>query len=400
MSSKKTDKLYSDEISLLTNEELAAYVELNLRKIIRIRRKFDIPVVCIAGSEGKTTAKRMLTAILRPDMRILETPPDCSTTSGVTSTLLKLDETYDLAILELGIVNPDQFEWAVRVSKPTIGIITNIGEAHLATLGDKYLIADAKVELVRQLPKDGYALLNIDDDLVSTMAKYAKTPNIIKFGLNHNAQFYATKIEYLGPDGLVFYVNGFYRFHLPIYNSALIYNALTAIAAARLLGIEFDDIREGLENRFSLLEHRGNLIKCERGYILDYTYDATVNSVTKACESLAQFEKFSDKLILVIGDISEPGPDIPGAHLKLGYYLAALPVDTVISVGKNARYVVDGIKRINPQNKIGVSCLNHAELLEIIDDHLVPNATVLFIGSRDLELDIPLKEIAQRMGQK
>ncbi len=400
MSSKKTDKLYSDEISLLTNEDLAAYVELNLRKIIRIRRKFDIPVICIAGSEGKTIAKRMLTAILRPKMRILETPPDCSTTSGVTSTLLKLDESYDLAILELGIVNPDQFEWAVKVSKPTIGIITNIGEAHLATLGDKYLIADAKVELVKQLPKDGYALLNIDDDLVSTMGKYARTPNIIKFGLNHNAQFYATKIDYRGPDGLVFYVNGFYRFHLPIYNSALIYNALTAIAAARLLGIEFEAIREGLENRFSLLEHRGNLIKCESGYILDYTYDATVNSVTKACESLAQFEKYSEKLILVIGDISEPGPDVVGAHLKLGFYLAALPVNTVISVGENARHVVEGIQRINPQNKIGVSCANHEELLGIIDDHLVPNTTILFIGSRDLELDIPLKEIAKRMGQE
>jgi UDP-N-acetylmuramoyl-tripeptide--D-alanyl-D-alanine ligase len=302
VSSKKADQLYSDEISLLTPKELEDYVLLNLRKIHNYRRNFNIPVIGIAGLEGKTTTVKMLSAILSSKHKVLETPPNCSTTYGVTSTLLKLDQSHEFAIIEVGIVEPVQFERAVQVLEPTIAAITNIGESHLATYGDKYLIADAKLEMLRRLPRDGYAVLNIDDDLVSAMAKFSGTSNVIKFGLNKNAQFYASKIEYLGPDGIIFYVNGFYPFHLPIYSSAAIYNALTAISIARILGVEFSEIKEALETRFRLLEGTGNLIKHKKNYVLDYTYDATINSVHKACESLVQFNPYSKKLILVIGD--------------------------------------------------------------------------------------------------
>ena len=207
----------------------------------------------------------------------------------------------------------------------------------MASLGDKHLIADAKVELIRRLPEDGFAILNIDDDLVSAMGKFSPSSKIIKFGLNKNAHFFANKIEYLGPDGVVFYVNGFYDFHLPIYSSTSIYNALAAISVARILGFEFEEIKKRLKKNFSLLEHRGNLINLNKTYILDYTYDATINSVNKACESLMQFKQFSQKRILVIGDITNPGPDEKGTHLKMGYYIAALPIDVVVTIGEKAK---------------------------------------------------------------
>ena len=207
MRKENSKNLYSDEISLLAEEGSEDYVQLNLRRIQAQRLKFDIPVIGIAGAEGKTTTKRMLSAILSKSNNILETPPNCSSTSGVTETLLKLDKSHKLAILELGIVEPEQFIKAVKVSRPNIAVVTNIGEAHLASMGDKFLIADVKTELVRKLPKDGCAILNIDDDLVSALANFSPTPRVIKFGLNPNAHFYANKIQYLGPEGIVFYVN-------------------------------------------------------------------------------------------------------------------------------------------------------------------------------------------------
>lgn len=397
MDSKKTENLYSDEISLLSNKELEDYIRLNLRKISVHRRKFEIPVIGIAGAEGKTTTKRMLSAILRGDDNILETPPNCSTTSGVTSTLLKLNESHKYAILELGIVNPKQFELAVEVAEPNIAVITNIGEAHLATLGDKYLIADAKIELIRNLPEDGFAVLNIDDDLVSALGAHSPTPYIIKFGLNQNAHFFASKIEYLGPDGIVFYVNDFYRFHLPIYSTTSIYNALTAISVARVLGVEFEDIQKGLQERFSLIGNRGNLIRKKRLNILDYSYDATVNAVTKACESLSQFKKFSEKLVLVIGDMSNPGPDVENAHLKMGYYIAALPIDIVITVGKDARNIASGIERLNIKNKKTVlSCPDKPALNTLLKEAVGEGDTVLVIGSKALELEESVQFLADQ----
>ncbi len=393
MRKENSKNLYSDEISLLAEEGSEDYVQLNLRRIQAQRLKFDIPVIGIAGAEGKTTTKRMLSAILSKSNNILETPPNCSSTSGVTETLLKLDKSHKLAILELGIVEPEQFIKAVKVSRPNIAVVTNIGEAHLASMGDKFLIADVKTELVRKLPKDGCAILNIDDDLVSALANFSPTPRVIKFGLNPNAHFYANKIQYLGPEGIVFYVNSYYPFHLPIFSSTSIYNALTAISVARYLGVDFADIQFGLEHKFSLLPHRGNLLKKNGVYILDYTYDATINSVNRACESLVQFKPYSQQLILVIGDLSNPGPKKKQAHLKIGYYIAALPIHTIITIGEDAKYIAEGVKRMNYSNKTVKSVRHNDELIQILPDFLTPDATVLFIGSKDLKLSKPMNEI-------
>lgn len=388
---------YSEEISLSASAEIEEYVHLNLRKIAAHRKKFHIPVIGIAGTEGKTTTKRMLASILSPRGKLLETPLNCTTTSGITSTLLKLDESYKFAILELSILNRKQFEQAVKVSQPTIGVVTNIGESHLATLGDKYLIADAKVELVRNLPATGYAVLNVDDDLVSAMEKYSGTTRIVKFGLNTNAHFFANRIEYCGPDGIKFRVNDYYEFHLPIYSSAYVYNVLAAISVARILDISFDEIKERLEKDFSLMEHRGNLISKNSVYILDNTYDATINSVPKAYESLVQFKRFSKKLVLVIGDISNPGPDPIQAHLNIGFYLSALPIDTVITVGSLSQYIAQGIKKINNSKKQIIECADSEKLEEKILASIIPGTTILMIGKKELNLSQSLKRLLQQL---
>ncbi len=380
------ENLYSEEISLLADKDLEAYIRLNLRRILAHRRRFDVPVIGIAGTEGKTTTKRMVSAILSRHYHVLETPPNCSSASGVTATLLKLNQTHEIVLLELNIVEARQFSLAVEVTEPNIAVVTNIGEAHLATLGDKYLIADAKTELVRRLPPHGCAILNIDDDLVSALASFAPSPRIIKFGLNPNAHFYANKIQYLGPDGIVFYVNGCYKFHLPIFSSTAIYNALTAISIARYLHLEFSEIKYALENKFTLPPRRGNLIRHDDIFVLDYTYDATVNSVNKACDSLVQFKPYSQKLILVIGDLTDPGPNVQQAHLKIGYYVAALPINVVIAVGENAKYIAEGVERMNYSQKRVVHFPDSAELEQRLPDFLSPQTTVLFIGKNELQL--------------
>ncbi|RMI17498.1 MAG: UDP-N-acetylmuramoyl-tripeptide--D-alanyl-D-alanine ligase [Calditrichaeota bacterium] len=399
MNVNRADRLYSEEISLAADEQLSPYVQMNLRKIREHRRQFDIPVVGIAGAEGKTTVRQMLSAILSPHYRLLETPPNCDTTSGVSSTILKLNETHELALIELGMVHPQQFDWAVQISAPNIGVITNIGEAHLSSMGDKYVIADAKIALMRLLPEDGYAVLNIDDELVNQLGRHARTSRIIKFGLNPNAQFYAGNIRHLGPEGMRFQVNGFYTFHMPIYGSAQIYNALAAIAVARILGLEFEAIQEGLERRFSPLPHTGNLIRKSDLYVLDYTYDATVNSVTRACESLAQFRPYSDRLILVVGNMREAGQDVVAAHRKMGYYIAALPIDVVLTIGEEARHIAEGIHQLNHNHhrKVVEICHTTEELEQRIMAHLVPRTTVLFIGSREMALNRVIGRVVERI---
>ena len=390
----KLPQEYADELSLLAGEDTEDYVLLNLKKVLQHRQKFDIPVIGIAGAEGKSTTKRMLATILEPLGPVLQTPIHCATTTGVTTTLLKLNKSYRFAILELGIVNPVQFELAVQVAQPNIAIVTNIGEAHLATEGDRYLLADAKVELIRNLPPEGFAILNMDDDLVSAMEKFSPTPRVIKFGLNANAHFFASDLRYLGPDGIEFKVNNFYPIHLHVYNSAFIYNALAAIAAARIFGVEFDQIRRQLET-FRVPAHRGNLISMNDIHILDYTYDARINSVNRAAESLVQFKPYAERLVMVIGGVSDPGPRISESHLKIGFYLAALPIDVIITVGEHGADILRGIRQINHSHKILKHCERPEDIPAVLKPYLTPGTAALITGSKALQLETVVDSLPQ-----
>ncbi|NOQ98292.1 MAG: hypothetical protein GQ561_09020 [Calditrichae bacterium] len=393
MNSKNLEKLYADEISLLTPPEYSDYVNLNLKKIRDFRRNFNIPIIGVAGTEGKSTTKRMLSAILSQRGPVLETPLDCDSASVVTSTLLQLEKQYQYGLLELGIINHQQFKLAVDVAEPNIGVITNIGEAHLARMGDKYKIADAKVELVRHLNPQDFAVLNIDDELVSGMESFAKTQRIIKFGFNQAAHFYATDIDFLGPDGVEFTLNNYYKFNLPIYGSTAVSNALAAIATARILNFEFEEIIEGLKKNFKLIPGRGNFTAIGDVQFLDHTYNATVNSVSKACESLVQFKKYSNNLILVLGSLEELGEEAKEIHMKIGYYISALPIDVVLTVGNDARYVGDGIRQINHNKKVVQHCEAPQEIPELVPKYIQPNTTLLMIGGRSLKLSTQLKKL-------
>ncbi len=392
-----TEDVYSEEISLNPSPEFVDYVLLNLRKIKEKRQAVQIPVIGIAGTEGKTTTKRMITTILSRRGNVLETPLDCHSASTVSATLLKLNDSYRYAVLELGIINPEQFKLAVEVAQPNIGVITNIGEGHLANLGDKYLLADAKVELIRNLPKDGFAILNVDDDLVSDMESFSPTPRIIKFGLNQNAHFNASDIQFLGPEGIAFRVNGYYDFRLPVFSITSVLNALAAIAVARVLDFDFQEIRQALETRFQLLPGRGGLINLKDVYLLDYSYTATVNSVGKAIESLVQFKKYSRKLVLILGDLEDAGEKTEAIHRNLGYFISALPIDVVITVGEYARLTGEGIKKINHHSKTIHHCKNVGVLNDLIRHYVEPHTSLLITGRKIMKLGKVVQRFVQQM---
>jgi UDP-N-acetylmuramoyl-tripeptide--D-alanyl-D-alanine ligase len=236
-------------------------------------------------------------------------------------------------------------------------------------------------------------VLNIDDDLVSGMESFAQTQRIIKFGFNQAAHFYATEINFLGPDGVEFTLNNNYKFNLPVYSSTAVSNALAAIATARILDFEFEEIIEGLKKNFKLIPGRGNFKAIGDIQILDHTYNATVNSVTKACESLVQFKKYSNKLILVLGSLEDLGDEAKEIHRKIGFYISALPIDVVLTVGNDARFVGEGIRQINHNKKLVKHASKPIEIPEVIPKYIEPKTTLLMIGGKSLKLSSHLKKL-------
>jgi UDP-N-acetylmuramoyl-tripeptide--D-alanyl-D-alanine ligase len=397
LKNKEVGKLYSEEISLLTPQEHTDYVELNLKKVLEFRREFNIPLIGISGAEGKSTTKGMLSAILSQRGPVLETPLYCDSASVVSSTLLQLTKEHKFGLIELGIVNPEQFKLAVELTEPQVAVITNIGEARLARFGNKYLLADAKVELVRHLKTDGFAVLNIDDELVSGMSSFTTTQRIIKFGFNQAAHFFASDLQYLGPDGIQFTVNNYYQFHLPVYGSTAVSNALAAIAVSRVLGLEFEEITRGLRQNYQLIAGRGNLLNLGDVYILDHTYNATINSVSKACDSLVQFKKYSANLMLVLGNLDDVDSSMKDIYLNIGYYISALPIDTIVTVGQHARFFAEGIQKINHNKKILHHCEEPAALPEKVLQLLSPHTTILMMGAKSLNLSQQLQQLVSRL---
>jgi UDP-N-acetylmuramoyl-tripeptide--D-alanyl-D-alanine ligase len=172
---------------------------------------------------------------------------------------------------------------------------------------------------------------------------------------------------------------------------------LAAIATARILDFEFEEILQGLKNNFKLMAGRGNFINLDDVYILDHTYNATINSVSKACEALVQFKRFSKNLILVIGSLEDLGTTTKDVHMNIGYYISALPIDTVVTLGNDAALVGEGIRKINHNKKNIEHCEDINTLPDLIRKLIIPHTTILMIGGRSLNLSQHLKTLTDKL---
>ena len=374
----KLDDLYGSQISTKYDSDTEYLIRLNLEKIRQNRLKYDIPVIGITGSSGKTITKSMLRSILDPEGLIIETPMNCQSSIAITSTIRKLNNSYKYALVEFGIQNEEKLERAVHVSQPTIGIVTNVGEAHLAYLKNRYNIAAEKSELIRRLPENGVAILNKDDELTSEMSMISPTQNVIKFGLSRKADFFASNIKSLGKKGTRFVVNHTYEVEMKIYSISDIYNALAAIATARVLGISFKTIFDRL-SRFTLPTGRGKVIDIDGRILIDDLYDSSITSARKAVQTLLGFKDYSSKIGLVLGDLLETESNPDEAMRSFGHYLSVFSFDYFIFIGPNAKFFADGVKTI-PHNKKIYTFDNIDEASDTILKLFTPSSVFLLKG--------------------
>lgn len=391
----KLDHLYGAQLSTVFDPDTDQLIRINLEKIRQKRRNFNLPVIGITGSNGKTITKSMLSQIISPLGPVLETPYNCQTSYTVTSTVRKLHKHHKHALIEFGISAQDKIERAIRVAMPNIGLVTNVGDAHLAYLKNRINIASAKSELVKNLPTDGYAILNKDDELASEMAKISPTQNIVRFGLSRQADFFASNIENLGPKGTKFTVNHTFDVKMNIYSISDIYNALGAISAARVLGVDFDDIFKRLA-KFTLPVGRGRLIPIDGKYIIDDLYDTSVNSARKAAQTLLGFREYSDKLGLILGDLDEFEGNRDDAFRALGHYLSVFSFDYFIFIGENAHFFAEGVKIIPHGKEIYTFPTIH-EARETIINSFVPNSTFLLKGNIGYDADVFMDQIIRQV---
>ncbi|MBD3226197.1 MAG: hypothetical protein GF313_15830 [Caldithrix sp.] len=350
------------------------------KKYLHIRRNFKGTIIGITGNIGKSSSLHMLYTILKQKGNVLKPKNDYGTLKSNIEEIERLDNRYDYALFEFDNKGRTNFAEILRLIKPNVGIVTNFGDSHLNYLGGMVKIALKKSEVVKYLARDGVAIFNKDDEMTAAITQFIETDKIVKYGFNPSAEFFAGDIKQLGPKGISFKLNGQYTMNLPLYSVQDVYNFLAATAAAQSLGISLDDISDSLNNHFQLQAGHGRLHQAGKTYIIDESYYATPQSLSKAARSLIGFKTHCKPLIFIVGDMAAAGINVEDQHLNMGYFLSALPINHIITIGEYAKYISKGAELI----RNGDDRVHHArdtnDVIHILNQYIRSGAAVTIKG--------------------
>jgi UDP-N-acetylmuramoyl-tripeptide--D-alanyl-D-alanine ligase len=346
------------------------------------RRKSGIPVIAVTGSNGKTTTKDMIAWVLGSRFKILKNPGTHNNHIGLPQTLLGLDKTYRLAVLEIGTNHFGEVGCLADICKPDMAVITNIGPSHLEFLKNLEGVYREKRTLLGKLSGPRIAVLNADDNfLCRDLRAGAKKGFRLGIGIEKRCDYMAGSI-YSCTKGTQFTVNEKYKFTLNTPGSYNIYNALAAVAAGRIFGLGYKDISARLKT-FAFPKSRLNLIKVRGITFIDDTYNSNPLSFSVALETLRKIDSGGRK-ILVMGDMLELGAGSKEFHAQA--VRAALEFcDCLVTVGNLSRDACSGFRG----SKKIFSCGDSAQARELLFRKIKfsDRDVVLIKGSRAMALE-------------
>ena len=296
------------------------------------RLRFNIPVVGITGSVGKTTVKEMLGSILSLAGRTLMTSKNFNNEIGVAQTLLQLSDKHEFVVLELGARKPKDIQLLSDISEPTVGVVTLCAPAHLDGFVDMETIAQTKGELFKSLSEEGVGIVNLNDPYALLWQSMLGKRKSLTFG--DRGDVCVSDISYTDAGlsfELIFKDDGSRRILLRHKGVHHVTNALAAAAAAKALGLDLDLIKKGLDSApqpDQRLSSRDGIYKC---HLIDDSYNANPTSVRAAIDVLAAEQ---GSRWLVLGDMGELGKERKKFHAEVGSYAAAENLDRLFTIGK------------------------------------------------------------------
>lgn len=361
------------------------------------REKFQIPVVGLTGSVGKTTTKEMVARVLSVQYRTLKTTGNFNNEIGLPKMLFQLDDSYGAAVLEMGMSAFGEIEALSRCCAPTVGIITNIGVSHIENLGSQENICKAKMEIVKGMAKDAPLILNFDDPFLKEAASRAENP-VIGYGLRDSgARFTAQEIRTVGETTRFTAVAGgeSRQVTLPTVGIHNVYNALAAMAAGSLFGITLAQAAKALAD-YEPSGMRQKIVRRDGYTVVEDCYNASPDAV-KA--SLAAFSLIEGKRkIAVLGDMLELGSYSRDAHYACGQEAAKTHADILFTYGEQAKEYARGAKELGMERVSSFTDKDQlaAEILETAR----PGDAILFKASRGMKLEDVISKVYEGWKQE
>ncbi|MDX2217031.1 MAG: UDP-N-acetylmuramoyl-tripeptide--D-alanyl-D-alanine ligase [Oculatellaceae cyanobacterium bins.114] len=338
------------------------------------RNQFTIPLIAVTGSVGKTTTKELIAAVLATQGTVFKTYGNFNNEIGVPKTLLELGEEHDYAVIEMGMRGQGEIALLSQIARPDIAVITNVGTAHIGRLGSEQAIAEAKCELLAEMPTTGIAVLNHDNERLIATATQVWQGKIVTFGLEGGDVWgQLLDPQTLEVDGMTF------ALPLPGRHNAL--NYLAALTVAKVLGLDWSPLMAGIA--VDLPKGRARRYDLPNDVvILDETYNAGLESMLAALHLLSQVP--GTRHIAVLGTMKELGERSPEFHRQVGEAVGQLTLDHLVILAdqEESKAMAEGAGSISTEQ-----LSSHDEVVEHLSKFVKPGDRILLKASRAVGLD-------------
>lgn len=365
-----------DDIKLKNQNDKIIFVENSLKELQNLSRynrsKYDVKVIGLTGSNGKTTTKNLICNIVSQKYNTLCTDGNLNNHIGVPLTLLNIKPETEIAVIEMGANHIGEIENLCQICMPDIGLITNFGSAHLEGFGDLKGVIKGKTELYKYLIKNyGHIIINNDDNI---QKEECKTDLYSSFGKDKSSDFV---FEYTKELDKLVLLNDNYRFSCKIYGTYNFPNIASAISIGRFLDLDSDQIQTGL-NKFQTEENRSEVLQYQGNTIYLDAYNANPTSMIAAIDNFNK--EIKDNKIVILGDMLELGNFSKDEHEKIIDLLHKMEIESVYLVGKNFSSINISDSRFKKFN-------DTEQLIRGLDLTKIKNKSILIKGSRSIGLE-------------
>jgi UDP-N-acetylmuramoyl-tripeptide--D-alanyl-D-alanine ligase len=363
------------------------------------RKRFSIPVIGLTGSSGKTTTKEMIAAIIGRKKNILKTEGNLNNLIGLPQTIFRLTSQHELIVLEMGTNTRGEIKRLTQIAEPNIGLITNIGPAHLAGFGSIEVVREEKKDLFFNMPSSGVAVINLDDEAIAA-ANDKWNGRKVTFSMSPNADITVNDIEKNGIKGMRFNLvigGNAQKVEMKIAGLHHVYNAMAAAAAAVAAGMDSQTISEGLA-AFRPFNGRMEMIKLHNGaFLLDDSYNANPASVREALMTLKDL-KVGHNGYVFLGDMLELGAAADEMHRKIGMLIATIGIKALFIQGDFSRVTAGGAMEggLAPENIFFLS--GDENYSAYLKTNLKKGDWILVKGSRRMKMEKFVAQICDDFG--
>ena len=349
------------------------------------RSQFDVQVIGITGSVGKSSTKEMTHAVLSQRYNTFKSPGNRNSVLGLPGALFGLRPEHERAVLEMGMYTTGEIECLCEMTHPRIGVVTIIGPVHLARAGTMETIVAAKQELVEALPADGYAILNLDDERVMSMADHTRA-KVVTYGLDSNADVWADGIHSMGLDGVRFTLhhgNETLSLGIPMLGRHSVHTALRATAVGVVEDLSWEEIAAGLSEASSA-QFRIEAVPGPNGStIIDDTYNSSPDSALAALNLLSELD---GRHIAVLGDMLELGTEEAQSHRLVGRRAADV-ADLLLAVGPRSMILAEEAQKVGMPATSILWVEEATDAIPILEQVIEEGDMVLVKGSLGMRMD-------------